>query len=78
MSIENKINDIQNKMNHIEDQIKSIDNQLDKLLNLLEKDIQPNCNKMSKHIDFIEYVYNYLKNPMYFLSNKMNYLNYSK
>ena len=35
-------------------------------------DLAENCKKMSDHIDFIETVYDNVKNPLGFLCNKLN------
>ena len=45
---------------------------LNKITELLENDVAPNCNKMSSHIDFVENVYDNVKNPLGFLCNKVS------
>lgn len=37
-------------------------------------EIIENCNKMGKHIDFVENVYNTVKSPLSYLTNKINYM----
>ena len=49
-----------------------LDIKLNKIIDLLEQDIQPNCKKMSSHIDFVDTVYDNVKNPLGFFCNKIN------
>ena len=51
-----------------------LDIKLNKIIDLLEQDIQPNCKKMSSHIDFVDNVYDNVKNPLGFFCNKINTL----
>jgi predicted RNase H-like nuclease (RuvC/YqgF family) len=50
----------------------TINEKLDKILNLLNGNVKTNCQKMSQHIDFVDNVYNTVKNPLGFLVEKMN------
>tara|TARA_B110000967_G_scaffold75553_1_gene78217 strand:- start:573 stop:809 length:237 start_codon:yes stop_codon:yes gene_type:complete len=52
----------------------NLEKKLDLILLLLENDVKPNCNKMSSHIDFIDTVYENVKNPLGFICSKVNYL----
>lgn len=52
-----KIKDLENKLNIIIEQLNNIDN---------------GTSKMSRHIDFIESVYNTVSAPMYWVCNKIN------
>lgn len=45
-----------------------IENKLDKLLN----DLEPQCKKISEHIDFVENVYDKVKSPMYYIFNQIS------
>lgn len=38
------------------------------------KENSTNCQKMSNHIDFIERIYEYVKRPLFFFSDKFNRL----
>lgn len=51
-----------------------LERKIDLILDLLEKDVKPNCNKMSSHIDFIDIVYENIKNPLGSICSKVNYL----
>jgi hypothetical protein len=42
---------------------------LDRIENLLMEN-KHNCDKMSNHIDFIEKVYEYIKKPLFYITNK--------
>ena len=48
----------------LEDRLAMIDDKLDRLLQLCETDILPNCNRMGRHITFIETVYDHIKHPL--------------
>ena len=54
--------------------IVELNEKLDRIERLLENEILNNCNKMSNHIDFIERVYEYIKYPLFFISDKMKYI----
>ena len=62
-----KLNDLESKMNEI-------DLKLVTILELLQTDIRPNCKKMSSHIDFVDNVYENVKNPLGFMCNKISKL----
>lgn len=66
-----KIND---RLDSIDYKLIDLDVKLNKILNLLEQDVQPNCKKMSSHIDFVDNVYDNVKNPLDYLCNKINNL----
>ena len=44
---------------------------LEKILEVLEDKVTKNCEKMSQHIDFIDNVYDNVKNPLGFICNKV-------
>ena len=69
-----KIQKIQNKLDTLETQITRIENKLDKLLKDFEilNELEPQCKKMSEHIDFVENVYDKVKSPMYYIFNKIS------
>ena len=62
-----KIDDLESKMNEI-------DLKLVTILELLQTEIRPNCKKMSSHIDFVDNVYENVKNPLGFICNKVGKL----
>tara|TARA_B100000963_G_scaffold244141_1_gene213810 strand:+ start:187 stop:438 length:252 start_codon:yes stop_codon:yes gene_type:complete len=63
-------------MNTLNDseRLKRVEEKLDEILCLLKGNIQPNCEKMGSHIDFVENVYDNVKNPLGFLCSKINVL----
>jgi uncharacterized protein YjcR len=68
------IQKIQNKLDTLETQMTRIENKLDKLLKDFEilNELEPQCKKMSDHIDFVENVYDKVKRPMYYILNKIS------
>jgi len=64
--------------NKIEERLKKIELKLDIILKLLENDLKKNTEKMSNHIDFIETVYENIKNPLGYICNKVNYFSKSE
>lgn len=54
--------------------ILELNNKLDRIEQLLNNEILHNCNKMSNHIDFIERIYEYIKYPLFYISDKLKYL----
>lgn len=54
--------------------ILELKNKLDRIEQLLNNEILNNCNKMSNHIDFIERIYEYIKYPLFYISDKLKYL----
>jgi hypothetical protein len=58
----------------LETQMGRIENKLDRLLKDFEilNEWEPQCKKMSEHIDFVENVYDKVKSPMYYIFNKIS------
>lgn len=50
--------------------IENIETKLDRIIDILEKNTE-NCNKMSSHIDFIEAIYDNVKNPLGYICEKI-------
>ena len=57
------------KLMQLERKINTIDYKLDELL-LLTRENEKKCEKMSSHIEFINSIYEKLKAPIEFLSDK--------
>tara|TARA_B110000858_G_C17657133_1_gene405491 strand:+ start:572 stop:811 length:240 start_codon:yes stop_codon:yes gene_type:complete len=72
--------DISDKINSLEQKIITLETKIDLILTMLNDKVEPNCSKMSNHIDFIDKVYDNVKNPLgyicSFVSSK-NTNNYS-
>ena len=60
------------KMEKIEKDNEKIENKLNLIIELLEGRIDKQCSKMGEHIDFVENVYENVKNPLGFICNKLN------
>ena len=61
------------KIKILEEKIDGIEKKLDELLNLIKEEVEPNTNKMSNHIDFIETNYDNIKNPLGYFVHKLSY-----
>jgi hypothetical protein len=70
MLVKNNFEEINEKIKNLEDKLDDQNKKLDKILKILNDDVKINCSKMSKHIDFIETVYNKIKSPMYYICSK--------
>lgn len=51
-----------------------LNKKLDRIEKLLNNEILNNCNKMSNHIDFIERIYDYIKFPLFYITDKVRYI----
>ncbi len=51
-----------------------IEQKLDQILEIIDTKISTSCNKMSGHIDFVENVYDNVKNPLGFICNRVSKL----
>ena len=50
----------------------NINDKLDRIMDILNRDVKEKCDKMGEHIDFIENVYDNVKNPLGYLCNKLS------
>lgn len=57
------------KIGIIEKRLETIDHKLDELI-LLTRENEKKCDKMSSHIDFINSIYEKLRAPIEFISDK--------
>tara|TARA_B110000483_G_C18107257_1_gene508189 strand:+ start:622 stop:852 length:231 start_codon:yes stop_codon:yes gene_type:complete len=55
-------------MEHYE-AIANLNRKMDRIENLLRQN-NARCEKMSNHIDFVERIYEYVKRPLFFLTNR--------
>jgi hypothetical protein len=74
----NLINKNNEKIESLEKQYSTIEKKLDLILEILNTDLKQNCEKMGDHIDFVEKVYDNVKNPLGFICNKINFLSKDK
>lgn len=64
---------INEKFDSIDKKLASIENNISKLLDM-QKNVNKNAEKMGEHIDFVENVYDNVKNPLGYICNKVSYL----
>ena len=69
-----EVNSVKKHLEVLEKKIDEIDLKLITILELLQNDIRPNCNKMSSHIDFVDKVYENVKNPLGYICSKVTKL----
>tara|TARA_B100000768_G_C11073386_1_gene287577 strand:+ start:284 stop:556 length:273 start_codon:yes stop_codon:yes gene_type:complete len=62
------------RLDMLERKLTNLEDKLDQILDLLNKDVKPNTTKMTAHIDFVEAVYENVKNPLGFLCNRIGLL----
>ncbi len=62
------------RLDILERKLTDLEGKLDLVLDLLNKDVKPSTTKMTAHIDFVEAVYENVKNPLGFLCNKIRLL----
>lgn len=67
------IKKIKEKFDSIDQKLASIENNISKLLDM-QKNVNKNAEKMGEHIDFVENVYDNVKNPLGYICNKVSYL----
>ena len=70
----NSVNSVKKHLEILEKKIGEIDLKLITILELLQNDIRPNCKKMSSHIDFVDVVYENVKNPLGYICSKVGKL----
>ena len=66
---------ILNKLNFLEKKINEIDEKLDNINYKIDNNLINNCEKMGGHVDFVEKVYDSVKNPLQFISNTFSNTN---
>jgi|TARA_B100001121_G_scaffold257790_1_gene236196 cell shape-determining protein MreC len=66
------MSDTESRLLALELQYDRIEKKLDKILEVFDTKISKSCNKMSSHIDFVENVYDNVKNPLGYLCNKVS------
>jgi len=66
-----EVNSDKKHLEVLEKKIDEIDLKLITILELLQNDIRPNCKKMSSHIDFVDKVYDTVKNPLGYICSKV-------
>ena len=62
---------IRNEITVLKNKIERMEEKLDAILQKMDNHIIKNCNKMGDHIDFVNNVYDTVKVPLYYISNKV-------
>jgi hypothetical protein len=63
---------MEEQLHKLEMKIDLIDKKLDLLISKMDDKIINNCEKMAEHIDFVNDVYENVKTPLHYISNKIN------
>ncbi len=63
---------IRNEITNMKCQVERIEEKLDIILQKLDNSIIKNCDKMGDHIDFVNNVYETVKVPLHYISNKIH------
>ena len=62
---------IRNEITNLKNQVERMEEKLDAILQKLDTNIIKNCDKMGDHIDFVNNVYDTVKVPLHYISNKV-------
>ncbi len=62
---------IRNEITNLKKQVERMEEKLDAILQKMDNDIIKNCDKMGDHIDFVNNVYDTVKVPLHYISNKV-------
>lgn len=62
---------IRNEITILKNKIEGMEEKLDAIMQRMENSIIKNCDKMGDHIDFVNNVYDTVKVPLHYLSNKV-------
>lgn len=62
---------IRNEIASLKTKIERIEEKLDAILQKMDTNIIKNCDKMGEHIDFVNNVYDTVKVPLHYISNKV-------
>ena len=62
---------IRNEITVLKSKIERMEEKLDAILQKMDNHIIKNCNKMGDHIDFVNNVYDTVKVPLHYISNKV-------
>lgn len=62
---------IRNEIMILKNKIEIMEEKLDAILQKMDNEIIKNCDKMGDHIDFVNNVYDTVKVPLHYISNKV-------
>ena len=66
--------DTREQLREIKDKLTQLESKIDTIVELLDGSLKTSCEKMGEHIDFVERVYDNVKNPLGYICNKVSYL----
>lgn len=72
-NVNKELNIIKNDINTLNNKIDTLSIKMDNIISILNIDIKKNTEKMGDHIDFIERIYDNVKQPLAYLCNKISY-----
>lgn len=79
--LHDRIEEIEDQLESIDTNIQHLTKKINTIIDLLETNVNPNCEKMGKHINFIERIYENVKHPLgyicSFIDNRTKTTNYS-
>ena len=58
-------------MEKVNERLDIIENKIDLILEILNGDMKKNTEKMAGHVEFVEHVYDKVKNPLGYICNKI-------
>ena len=58
------------ELKQLEDRLRVVEEKLDRVLHILDTEVSRKCDKMEKHIDFVETVYASVRRPLRFVCNQ--------
>lgn len=64
-------NCLRNELTNLKNQVERMEEKLDAILQKMDTNIIKNCDKMGEHIDFVNNVYDTVKVPLHYISNKV-------
>jgi hypothetical protein len=62
---------IRNEITNVKNKIERIEEKLDAILQKMDNNLIKNCDKIGDHVDFVNNVYDTVKVPLHYLSNKV-------
>lgn len=61
-----------NELEEIREELREIRVQMNRIEELLLNNVEKNCKKMGEHIEFVESVYEKVKNPLSYICSKIS------
>ena len=68
-----RIEEMEDQLTIIDKNIKILTQKINTIIDLLETNVNPNCEKMGQHINFIERIYENVKHPLGYFCSFINH-----